>query len=477
LQDVTNHDTEIVAALRAALADVLGPTRYDLWFGAETTLELSHERLRVISPSAFLRDWLRSHVRREMDAACQSVLGRTIALEFDCRTSEVLDTGVPAVPLRVVHRDANAERRVSPRTAIPASTSQVVEKPPESNRRPFSRLETFVVGRANRVAYTSAQMVADRPGSLNPLFLHGPTGVGKTHLMEGVWSSLRGRPGHHVVYLSSEQFTSSFLDALNGKGLPLFRSKYRGVDALLIDDVQFLCGKKATIGELLHTVDTLLRAGKQVVLSADRPPAELHGLGSELLTRLASGMQCLIDPPDYETRLGIVRQLSRKMRVDLPSGVEQYVAAHLTSHARELSGALNVLKATSQALDQPISLSLAEEALAERIRHNARAVKLADIEQAVCQVFGLSPESLHGAGKTRELSGARTLAMWLARKHTRAALSEIGRYFGRRSHSTVITAQKKVTSWMADGRPLELSNRNWGVEEAIRRVEAQLCVG
>jgi chromosomal replication initiator protein len=120
---------------------------------------------------------------------------------------------------------------------------------------------------------------------------------------------------------------------------------------------------------------------------------------------------------------------------------------------------------------------LAEEALAERIRQNARAVKLPEIEQAVCQVFGLDPESLHGAGKTRELSGARTLAMWLARKHTRAALSEIGRYFGRRSHSTVISAQKKVTAWMADGRPLELADHNWGVEEAIKRVEAQLRVG
>lgn len=466
-----SHDTEIVAALRAALADVLGPLRYELWFGAGTQLDLSPERLRVISPSPFLRDWLRSHVRREIDAACQRVLGQAIGLEFDTQAGEATDPGVAVVPLRVAAADPKADESPTLRVG-PDSEGQA-----KSNRRPFSRLETFVVGRANRVAYTSAQMVADRPGSLNPLFLHGPTGIGKTHLMEGIWSSLRGRPGKHVVYLSSEQFTSLFLDALNGKGLPLFRSKYRGVDALLVDDVQFLCGKKATIGELLHTIDTLLRDGRQVVLSADRPPAELHGLGPELLTRLSGGMQCPLEPPDYETRLGIVRQLSATLRVELPSGVQQYVAAHLTSHARELAGAINSLKATSQALAQPISLALAEEALAERIRNNARAVKLTEIEQAVCQVFGLEPESLHGAGKTRELSGARTLAMWLARKHTRAALSEIGRYFGRRSHSTVISAQKKVTSWMADGRPLELADRNWGVEEAIRRVEAQLRVG
>jgi chromosomal replication initiator protein len=464
LQEVKTGDTEIVAALRAALAEMLGPARYELWFGAEIRLELAADRLRILSGSAFLRDWLRSNVRREIDAACMRVLGKTVTLEFDAEEGTAADTGATHVP----HRPVNDK---------PVTDKADHASAADTNRRPFSRLETFVVGRANRVAYTSAQMVADRPASLNPLFVFGPTGVGKTHLLEGIWSSLRGRPGKHVVYLSSEQFTSLFLGALNGKGLPLFRSKYRGVDALLIDDVQFLCGKKATIGELLHTVDTLLRDGRQVVLAADRAPADLNGLGPELLTRLAGGMQCALEPPDYETRLGIVRQLAGKLQMPLPSQVQHYVAAHLSAHARELSGALNSLRAMSQAKNEPITLSLAEEALAERIRHNARAVKLPDIEQAVCQVFGLDPESLHGAGKTRELSGARTLAMWLARKHTRAALSEIGRYFGRRSHSTVISAQKKVTSWMTDGRPLELADRNWGVEEAIKRVEAQLRVG
>jgi chromosomal replication initiator protein len=450
---------EIVAALRAALADVLGPSRYEVWLGPATRLELADERLRIVSPSPFVRDWLRLNVRREFESACTRVLGRVVTLEFDCEEGTAADPGASSVPLRPA--------TIDPADAVPA----------ESNRRPFSRLETFVVGRANRVAHTSAQMAADRPGSLNPLLVFGPTGVGKTHLLEGIWSRLRSRSGKHVVYLSSEQFTSLFLAALNGKGLPSFRSKYRGVDALLVDDVQFLCGKKATIGELLHTVDTLLRDGRQVVLAADRAPADLNGLGPELLTRLAGGMQCVLEPPDYETRLGIVRQLAAKQRIALPLQVQQYVAAHLTAHARELCGALNSLRAMSLAMNEPITLSLAEEALAERIRHNARAVKLADIEQAVCQVFGLDPTSLHGAGKTRELSGARTLAMWLARKHTRAACSEIGRYFGRRSHSTVISAQKKVTSWMTAGRSLELANRAWGVEEAIQRVEAQLRVG
>jgi chromosomal replication initiator protein len=449
---------EIVAAVRAALAEVLGSARYELWFGGGTRWEIVEGRLRVLTGSPFLRDWLRSHVKKEIDAACTSVLGHVLELEFDALEGTAAEPGAIAVPFRPLNHEKT-------------------EPAVENGRRPFSRLETFVVGRANRVAYTSAQMVADHPGNLNPLFIFGPTGVGKTHLLEGIWSGLRGRPGKHVVYLSSEQFTSLFLAALNGKGLPSFRSKYRGVDALLIDDVQFLCGKKATIGELLHTVDTLLRDGRQVVLSADRAPGDLNGLGPDLLTRLAGGMQCALEPPDYETRLGIVQQLATRHHLQLPAQVQQYVAAHLTSHARELCGALHSLKALSQALDEPITLSLAEEALAERIRHNARAVKLADIEQAVCRVFGLDPVSLQGAGKTRELSGARTLAMWLARKHTRAALSEIGRYFGRRSHSTVISAQKKVTSWMADGRPLPLADRNWHVEEAIKRVEAQLRVG
>ncbi len=328
------------------------------------------------------------------------------------------------------------------------------------------------------MALASAQMVVRQPGQLSPLIFHGPTSVGKTHLLQGIWSAAR-RSSHRLapVYLSAEQFTSYFLEALRGSGLPSFRRKYRSVGLLMIDDLQFLVGKRATQVELLHTVDSFLREGRQLVFAADRSPAELAELGPELTTRLTGGMVCRLEPPDHAARLGIVGQMARRMQVQVPPDVQQYVASRLTSHPRELSGALCRLRATSQATGRPISLAMAEEALADLIHNSDRVIRLADIEKAVCQTFGLDPASLQSESKGKHASHPRMLAMWLARKHTRAALSEIGLYFGHRSHSTVVSAQKRVDGWMAAGRPVELADRNWHVEDAIRRVERYLVAG
>jgi chromosomal replication initiator protein len=259
--------------------------------------------------------------------------------------------------------------------------------------------------------------------------------------------------------------------------LPSFRRKYRGVGLLILDDLQFLVGKRATQIELLHTIDTLMREHRQLVFAADRSPADLAELGPELTTRLASGMVCRIDAPDYATRLGIVGQLSRRMKLSIPQDAQEYIASKLTNHARELSGALCRLRATSEAMGRPITLSLTEESLSEMIRQSSRVVRLGDIEKAVCDVFGLDPSSLQADDKSSRVSHPRMLAMWLARKHTRAALSEIGHYFGRRSHSTVVSAQKRVDCWMSKSQPLHLAERTWEVDEAIRQVERQLAAG
>ena len=241
-------------------------------------------------------------------------------------------------------------------------------------RRRFASLETFVAGDTNRLAIASAEMVVRQPGQLTPLMFHGPTSVGKTHLLEGIWTAARKKHQRlTAVYLSAEQFTSHFLEALRGSGLPSFRRKYRGVGVLIIDDLQFFVGKRATQVELLHTVDTFLREGRQLVFAADRSPAELAELGPELTTRLTSGLVCRIEPPDYATRLGIIGQMARRMKIHVPADVREFIASRLTSHARELSGALCRLQATSESLGRPISLAMAEEALADLIRHSGRA--------------------------------------------------------------------------------------------------------
>jgi len=485
--EVTTDDMEIVSAVRCALADRVGSERFELWFGTSTRLEFDDDTLVIGVPNNFFLDWIRSNFRRQIESACLEVMGRCPAVQFhvDCSLSQSNGTSDRAAGNHQVDEGGDAAQsdptaRSASQGEHPSATCKSKPSPSVSPRRKFASLQSFLPGLShrNRVALASAEMVARCPGEMTPLLIHGPTSVGKTHLLEGIWTAARKSDrAATVLYLSAEQFTTQFLEALRGSGLPNFRRKYRGLGVLILDDLQFLCGKRATQVELLHTVDTLLRGCRQVVFAASRSPAELTELGPELGTRLQSGMVCPIDPPDHAARLGIVGQLAARRKLRIPMEVQAYIASHLTNHARELSGALCRLQATSEALGRPITLAMAEEALAELIRNSGRVVRLSDIEKAVCVAFGLESGTLHSGGKSKRVSHPRMLAMWLARKHTRAALSEIGQYFGRRSHSTVISAQKRVDDWMAAGEPLQLADRTWDVDEAIRQVERHLMAG
>jgi chromosomal replication initiator protein len=477
-----------VSAVRLALADKVGQERFNLWFGAAVRLDYNGGALRIGAPNQFFLEWIRANFRRHVEEACCAVLGRCPPVEFHLDVAATEDK-----PSSEDNQDSmqQAEGKVTPKRPL-RNVAQPPSAAPDSPngrgrpnhttdpspRRRFASLDTFVAGETNRLAVASAEMVVRQPGQLSPLMFHGPTSVGKTHLLEGIWTAARKTHGGlTTVYLSAEQFTSHFLEALRGSGLPSFRRKYRGVGLLILDDLQFFVGKRATQIELLHTVDTFLREGRQLVFAADRSPADLAELGPELTTRLTSGLVCRIEPADHATRLGIVGQMARRMKLDVPPEVQRFVASRLTSHARELSGALCRLQATSESLGRPISLAMAEEALGDLIRHSVRAVRLPDIEKAVCEVFGLEPASLQSEAKGKRVSHPRMLAMWLARKHTRAALSEIGHYFGRRSHSTVISAQRRVDGWMTSGCPLDLADHRWPADDAVRQVERRLAAG
>ncbi|HYW80168.1 MAG TPA: chromosomal replication initiator protein DnaA [Thermoguttaceae bacterium] len=474
---------EIVSALRATLADQVGSSRFDMWFGPATRLEFDGHCLTIGAPNQFFLEWIRTNFRRDIENACLENLGKRPELKFRIDQAEDSSNKRPH-NLQQDSRQPSGERNVSrPERSVDEEPAADDSETPAlaaigSNRRRFARLETFVSGETNRLAFASAEMVVRRPGQMTPLMIHGPSGIGKTHLLEGIRTATRKTHRNLMtVYLSAEQFTTYFLEALRGSGLPSFRRKYRGVGLLMIDDLQFLAGKRATQIELLHTIDTLLREGRQLVFTADRPPEELAELGSELTTRLQSGMVCRIERPDYATRLGIVAGMAERFQMNLRPEVQQFVASRLTNHARELSGALCRLQATSEALGLPIDVPLAEEALAEMIRQGSRAVRLPDIEKAVCDVFGLDPATLQSGGRAKRVSHPRMLAMWLARKHTRAALSEIGHFFGRRSHSTVVSAQKRVDGWMEEGTSVVLAEGTWNADEVIRRVERQLQAG
>lgn len=525
------NDKDIVSALVRSLAGRVGTERFELWFQTTARFTIHAGRLVVGVPNQFYQDWLRRNFRKDLEAACQEAYGAALPLDFKIDASlspgesapTVAPSPEPALPrLSAVTQDA-CDDQASPtllRLAGAASfhrgeerqrtftlTNTLANTPVESSvspaappslptalptapaparsgaQRRFASFDTFVVGEANRLAAHSAQTVAHRQANWNPLFLHGPTGVGKTHLLEGIWSAARKSDrALRVVYRTAEQFTVEFVAAVReGRGLPSFRSKYRGVDLLILDNVQFLLGKKATVGELLQTIDALVAAGKQVVLASDRSPAELAAelaeQGAELSNRLAGGLVCRLDPPDFETRQGIVRTLAARLDVEVPTEVQRFVASQFTSHAWELAGALNRVQATSLALALPVTLELAQQALCDLIRDSARVVRLPDIERAVCAAFGLDAQALHSSRKSKGVTHPRMLAMWLARKHTRSAYSEIGHFFGRKSHSTAISAEKKIASIMADQTTLEMADRSWRVEDAIRAVEKLLATG
>jgi chromosomal replication initiator protein len=461
---------EIVSALRCALSDRVGSERFKLWFGSGTRLELDDGSLTICVPSPFLVEFLRTNFRQAIESACRQTLGSVPNVLFRVEEKPAGEDREKGTGKREKGKEAREQGKVDARDSSPSPLSPATCN--LSSRRRFADLESFVVGEGNRLAQAAAWKVAERPGELSPLLIYGPTGVGKTHLLEGIWTAVRrnGR-GSTAVYLTAEQFATGFLQALRGSGLPSFRRKYRGVDLLIIDDLQFLCGKRYTQIELLYTIDTLLREGRQLVLAGDRRPQELSDLGAELSSRLAGGMVAAVDPPDFQTRRQIAAGMARRFGMNVPDDVLRLVASRLTRHARELSGALCRLRAAGEAWAKPITVELAQEALADIISASSPVVRLADIEKAVCRTFGLEPDTLHSANKSRRVNQPRMLAMWLARKYTRSALTEIGQYFGRRSHSTVVSAQKRVDGWLSAKSTVELADRAWGVEEALRQVE------
>jgi chromosomal replication initiator protein len=487
MQDVNGCDKEIVSTLRRALADRIGAERYDLWFAATTRFDLAQDRLTVAVPNTFIQDWLRTHFRNPLEATARELLGPSAMVGFEVdpqfaarRGADPAETAA-ADPTPIAAQPSSSDRVVA--GAAAGTSLRVVRDEPAPTPRPkrvtaprrLGEFDEFVVGTTNRLAYTAALDVVERLGRISPLFLHGPTGVGKTHLLEAmVTAAQRQNTEARTAYLTAEQFTTEFLEALHGRGLPNFRRKFRDLHLLVLDDLQFFEGKRATLVEFVHTLDVLQRDGRQVVVTADRPPEQLGFLGPEIRNRLTSGLACRVEAPDMTTRLGIASNLAVKLGLNLPDDVRHYVATHFSAHAREVAGALKRLVIAMRAYDRPLDLPLAEQALDELLRNRRKAVRLADIERAVCDVFGLEADALQSARKGKEVSQPRMLAMWLARKYTRSALSEIGTFFGGRSHSTVISANKKVDSWMTTREPLRLAVGKCPFDEAVRRVEETL---
>lgn len=486
------------AALQDALKHRIGPNSYKLWFADHTTFRLKGGTLIVGVPNLHFQEWLGKKYTKEIAAAAKDVLGRNVAVQFKIdpalfqaqrAAEEAAKSAVPAKKKPKVElppAPALKSKKKRPGKSPTPSMFPEVEEPapvarPTSSKLPIRRwleLKDFVVGPSNRVAHAAAISVVESPGQEgNPLVVHGPVGTGKTHLLEGIYTGLRRRsPSLTVRYVTAEEFTHRFVQAMRGGKLSSFRRQFRDCDVLLLDNLHFFARKKATLEEFLHTYDRLSHRGAQVVISVDCHPRLAEYLPPELLDRLLGGTVWGLQPPDAKTRLEILRSKSTGGTPAIPDDVLISLAQQLRGNVRELEGAIRNLRHYAKVEGKPVTQALAQEALGDLLRHAVKVVGLAEIDAAVCAALKLKPGSLQSQARSWSVSHPRMIAVFLARKHTSSSYAEVGKHFGGRNHSTAVAAEKKVRQWLDEDAALNGGPRSSRVREVVEQAEKILGV-
>ncbi|WP_029291094.1 chromosomal replication initiator protein DnaA [Cellulomonas sp. HZM] len=414
------------------------------------------------------KDYLESRVRTEVNEALAEALGRearfAVTVDADLVDDEApaLHVVAPAAP--PAPADADAEPAVEAPPA-PHRRTQAATEPARLN--PKYLFETFVIGSSNRFAHAAAVAVAEAPAkAYNPLFIYGDSGLGKTHLLHAIGHYAQNLyPSVRVRYVNSEEFTNDFINSISEGKAGAFQRRYREVDVLLIDDIQFLQGKEQTMEEFFHTFNTLHNANKQVVITSDLPPKQLNGFEDRMRSRFEWGLITDVQPPDLETRIAILRKKAGSERMDAPPEVLEYIASKISTNIRELEGALIRVTAFANLNRQQVDVSLAEIVLKDLITDDQTAeITATQVIGQTAAYFGLSIEDLCGSSRSRVLVTARQIAMYLCRELTDLSLPKIGQAFGGRDHTTVMHANRKIRELMAERRSIynqvtELTNR------------------
>lgn len=420
---------------------------YETWVKSTKAHSLHGDAIVVAAPNFFNRDWLEGHYTHLTSEIIDELTGEKLDVYFISPDVHDLESYVPPTQRSVQQ---------------PSAPKQSSEATIQSMLNPKYTFDTFVIGSGNRFAHAASLAVAEAPAkAYNPLFIYGGVGLGKTHLMHAIGHYvLEHNPGAKVVYLSSEKFTNEFINSIRDNKAVEFRNKYRNVDVLLIDDIQFLAGKEQTQEEFFHTFNTLHEESKQIIISSDRPPKEIPTLEDRLRSRFEWGLITDITPPDLETRIAILRKKARAENLDVPNEVMLYIANQIDTNIRELEGALIRVVAYSSLINKEVNATVAADALKDIIPGaRPKVVTIPDIQRVVGEQYGIRLEDFTARKRTKSVAFPRQIAMYLSRELTDFSLPKIGEEFGGRDHTTVIHAHEKISKLM-DSDPVAAQKIN-----------------
>jgi len=430
-------DASIWDQILARIETKVNRHSYYTWFKPTSFVADAGQSITVRVPNALFKDWLTKHYSVVLTEAMAEVARPDTSLLF------LTDGALPAAPLVIV--PTQPAQQDAPVTADPSTHL--------AGLNPRYTFDTFIVGSSNQFAHAACRAVAEAPSrSYNPLFIYGGVGLGKTHLMHAIGQYvLEHDPGLKLTYISSERFMNEMINALRYDRILDFRERYRSVDILLVDDIQFVSGKEGTQTEFFHTFNALYDAQKQIVLSSDHPPHEIPNLEERLRSRFEWGLIADIQSPDVETKVAILKRKAEAEAVPLPDNVAMYMAGRVKSNIRELEGSLIRLIAYASLTGREISMDLAQDVLRNVIDQEDKAVTIETIQKFVADYYQLKVADLKSRNNSKSIAMPRQISMYLCKQLTHASLPEIGRSFGGKHHSTVIHSIKKVEDMRQKG--------------------------
>lgn len=398
---------------------------FDLWFKPIKILNLKDKTVILEVPNRFFKDWLDDYYPNIISEIVEEILGFPVSVKY--KVAEKIEEEIKKIDMKLELRKS----RLASRGIF---------------LNPKYTFNTFVVGPSNQFAHAAALRVAENPGSAyNPLFIYGGVGLGKTHLLNAIGNAfVDRRHGMIICYVSSEQFTNEVITSLRHGKMAELKEKYRNVDALLIDDIQFISGKTTTQEEFFHTFNALYEKQKQIVISSDRAPQEISDITDRLRSRFNMGLIADIQPPEIETKIAILYKKAEIERIHIPEDVAYFIASRVKLNIRDLEGCLIKLGAYSSLSGIPIEIDMAKAVLKDLISEEEKPITTDVIQRIVCEHLGVRLQDMKSRKRTKELANARQIAMYLTKEHTSLSLSEIGRSFGGKDHATVIYACKQV---------------------------------